>query len=166
MRRQVLVGAVLLIMVGAILTLGALSSTAHVDGWYADAAKVPWTPPNPTFGIVWTLLYLAIAIAGWLIWRRGYTRGAANAQRPILWLFGVQLALNACWTPVFFAGYPVIGPTAWWIALAIIAALLAVVVVLAARTWRRVRAAGIVMGVYGLWLAYAASLNAGIIALN
>ena len=50
--------------------LGGLASTSNVDGWYATAEKAPWTPPNFVFGPVWTLLYTAMAVAAWLVWRK------------------------------------------------------------------------------------------------
>ena len=35
----------------------SLATIQNVDGWYADAEKAPWSPPNWIFGPVWTLLY-------------------------------------------------------------------------------------------------------------
>ena len=66
--------------------------------WYASIKKPAWNPPNWIFGPVWKALYLMMACAAWLVWRRG---GWA-AQRRVLGIFLVQLALNAAWTPLFF----------------------------------------------------------------
>ncbi|PRI10647.1 TspO/MBR family protein [Leucobacter massiliensis] len=164
--RQLLAALAFLLIVALIAVLGSLASASNVDGWYAEAEKVPWDPPNVVFGPVWTVLYALIALAGWLIWRAGFAAGRPNRARRALGIFVAQLVLNSLWTPVFFAGFPLFGEAAWWIALAIIVALAITVVWLAAAAapWSKV-AAGIMVP-YLLWLLFATSLNIGIIALN
>jgi len=39
------------------------------DEWYKGIKKLSWRPPDWLFGPAWTVLYLTIAIAGWLVWR-------------------------------------------------------------------------------------------------
>ena len=63
--------------------------------WYRGLRKPNWTPPNWLFGPVWTVLYVMIAIAGWLVWR-GAPAGIA------IWLWGLQLAVNFAWSGLFF----------------------------------------------------------------
>ncbi|MBI5380793.1 MAG: tryptophan-rich sensory protein [Opitutae bacterium] len=75
-----------------------LGSAAGPGEWYAQLNKPSWNPPNWIFGPVWTGLYTLMAVAAWMIWRRGGWR----AQRLPLGLFLAQLALNALWTPLFF----------------------------------------------------------------
>ncbi|MEL5991756.1 TspO/MBR family protein [Microbacterium phosphatis] len=157
----------MLVAVAAVALGGSLTTVGNVEGWYADAQKAPWSPPNGVFGPVWTLLYAGIALACFLVWRRGYLgSGQRNRARP--WITGwiVQLVLNAAWTPLFFAGFPVIGEASWWIAAVIIVLLLAVVLwlILGARRWSRI--AMVVMIAYALWLAFATTLNIAVIALN
>lgn len=179
--RRVGVAVLLLAIVAAIALLGSLASSPNIDGWYASATKVPWNPPNWVFGPAWSLLYLLIAYAGYLIWRAGYAgrspgpahSAAASAEKPgpnsarkQLRIYAAQLILNASWTPVFFAGYPLIGEAAWWVALAIINALVITVVWLTATTFRISKPAAWMLIPYLLWLTFATTLNAGIIALN
>ena len=57
--------------------LGGLATASNVDGWYATADKAPWSPPNWVFGPVWTVLYTAMAVAAWLVWR-----SRAEGTRP------------------------------------------------------------------------------------
>ena len=76
----------------------ALGSAAGPGEWYARLAKPSWNPPGWLFAPVWTALYAMMAIAVWMIWRRGGWR----AQRVSLGLFLTQLVLNALWTPLFF----------------------------------------------------------------
>ena len=66
--------------------------------WYATLQKPSWNPPGWIFGPVWTALYAMMAVAAWLVWKRG----GFPAQRKALGLFLGQLALNALWTPLFF----------------------------------------------------------------
>ena len=77
--------------------IGAVGS-ARAAEFYAQIAKPEWAPPQWLFGPVWTVLYLLMAIAAWLVWR---ARGFAGA-RTALTLFIVQLGFNALWSWVFF----------------------------------------------------------------
>ena len=162
--RQIIVACVLLAAVAGIALGGSLASTRNVEGWYADADKVPWNPPDAVFGPVWSVLYVLIALSGFLLWRV-MVRGGRRWD-PALTVYVTQLALNAAWTPVFFAGYPLLGEGAWWIALGIMVALVASVIWYMALCVSRSKTAGWLLAPYLAWLLYAASLNAGIIALN
>jgi benzodiazapine receptor len=66
--------------------------------WYAGLQKPSWNPPNWIFGPVWTALYTMMAIAAWLVWKRG----GFEAQRVALSLFLAQLLINSLWSPLFF----------------------------------------------------------------
>lgn len=164
--RQFAVAAALLLLVAAIAGAGAIATTSHVEGWYASVVKVPWDPPNAVFGPVWSALYVLIAIAGFLVWRSGYRPGEPNRARGVLTIYAVQLALNAAWTPMFFAGYPALGEMAWTFAMAIMVALIVSVIALAFFAARWSRTASVIMVVYLMWLVFASSLNLGIIVLN
>jgi len=158
-------GFVLAVMIVA--GVGALASMSGVDGWYAAAAKPPWTPPNWLFGPVWTVLYLGMALAAWLVWRSGAPgRRARPGRRRALAAYWVQLALNAAWTPVFFAGYPVWGPASLWVAAGIMLALLVAVGYSILAFWRINRLAGAILIPYLGWLLYASTLNVGVAVLN
>ncbi len=154
--RQWLVLAGLLAASFLVAFVGGLSSTSGVDGWYAAADKPPWTPPNWLFGPVWTVLYTAMAVAAWLVWRRwGW-----HAARPALLLYAAQLALNAIWTPLFF------GAEQLWLGLAVIVALDIVLACTVVAFYRRRRLAGVLLMPYLAWAVYATTLNAGVAALN
>ena len=79
--------------------LAALTGAWFRPGdWYERLKKPSWRPPKRLFAPVWTVLYLMIALAGWLVWREV---GLANA-RLALAVYALQLILNAAWTPLFF----------------------------------------------------------------
>lgn len=141
-------------------SVGSLATSAGQgpDGWYADADKPWFTPPGWLFGVVWTLLYAAMALAAWRLSRRR-AEGADEAA-PLLRLWWVQLAVNFLWTPVFFAA-------GWlWAGLAVVVLLDALVAVLVVRAWRVDRVASGLLAPYLLWILFATALNAAIAALN
>lgn len=148
--RSVLWLAGLLVACLAVAGLGGLATAGNVDGWYADADKPFFNPPNWLFAPVWTALYVAMAVAAWLVWRRG-------GDLRIWW---VQLALNLAWTPVFFAGEQL------WLGLVVIVALDVAVAVTMVRFWRVSRVAGALFAPYLAWVLFATALNASIAALN
>jgi tryptophan-rich sensory protein len=92
--------AVFLALSFATAFIGGLFTSASVDGWYRAINKPSWTPPSWLFGPVWTMLYLSMAIAAWLVWRR---RGYANVNAALA-LFVLQLVLNAAWSGFFSDG--------------------------------------------------------------
>ena len=77
--------------------LGSLFTMVSLGSWYTALAKPSWNPPSWVFGPVWTVLYAMMAVAGWLVWRRG-----GPGARTALQLFTVQLVLNVGWSAVFF----------------------------------------------------------------
>ena len=151
--------AVLVLLVAvnfAVGFVGSLSTRTAVDGWYADAEKVAWNPPPAVFAPAWSVLYVLMAVAAWLVWRRG----GFGAARTALTLYIVQLALNAAWTPIFFSGRLV------WLALVVIVALEVVLVATAVAFWRHSKVASWLLGPYMVWVAFATTLNLGIAVLN
>jgi tryptophan-rich sensory protein len=124
--------------------------------WYAALKKPSWNPPSWVFGPVWSALYAMMAVAAWLVWKRG---GFAAQRRPLS-MFLVQLALNAAWTPLFFGlhrpGLAFAEIVLLWLA---IAATLGV--------FRRVnQAAAWLLAPYLAWVSFAAALNFEIWRLN
>ena len=134
----------------AVASFGSLFTPGE---WYQSLNRPPWTPPDKVFPIVWTLLYLMIGVAGWLVFRFG------NTFLQGLWV--VQLALNALWSWLFFGLHsPALG-------LLDIVLLLAVVAVLLWQTkQQQLNTACWLLLPYLLWLVLATSLNAYIFLYN
>ena len=148
---------VLLALLGAsalVAALGGPASANNVDGWYAAADKAPWSPPNWLFGPVWTFLYVAMAVAAWLVWR-----SRAEGARTALTAYAVQLVLNLLWTPAFFGLYPVFGTPALWVGFGIIVALAVAVAATVLRFGPISRTAGLLLLPYLSWIVFASSLN-------
>ena len=135
---------------------GAAATLANVATWYAGLAKPAFNPPNWLFGPAWTVLYIAMAVAAWRVWRTR-SRGPVG---PALVVYGVQMALNAVWSPVFFGLHRV------GLALADILALLVMVAVTLVMFWKRDRVAGALMAPYLAWVCFATLLNFAIWRLN
>lgn len=134
--------------------LGSLATRASSESaWFEQLEKPPFYPPDATFGIVWSILYVLVAIAGWMAWRSG---GGWRAAIP----WAVQIVLNLGWTILFFG----LESPGW--AMAEIVLLLAATV-WAARAFARFEKWATALFVpYILWVAFAAALNASILVLN
>ncbi len=158
---QLLMLLVFLAASAAVAGLGSLAVTANVNGWFATADMPPWTPPKMMFGPVWTVLYIAMAVAAWLVWRRG----AALTSRPLKLYWG-QLALNLAWTPLFFGLYPVLGSLALWLGLAVILALMVAVTITVMNFGPVSTTAGILLLPYLSWVIFSGTLNAWAAANN
>lgn len=139
---------------GGLATSGAVSS----GGWYAEADKPFFTPPSFVFGPVWTVLYLAIAVAAWRLSRHREAQPEATHRALLLWW--IQLGLNLLWSPVFFAAQLL------WAGLVVIVTLDLVLAVLVAKAWRLDRIAGLLLAPYLAWVLFATALTAGFALLN
>lgn len=144
--------------VGVSLAAGAVGAVASVSAqdFYALLTKPWWAPPPWLFGPVWTLLYLLMGIAAWLVWRRG----PADTVRRALSLFLAQLILNGLWTWIFFA-WRLGGP-----ALAEIVLLWTAILMTILFFWRVRPAAATLLLPYLAWVSFATALNAALWLAN
>ncbi|MFW5640760.1 MAG: TspO/MBR family protein [Thermodesulfobacteriota bacterium] len=128
--------------------IGGLAS-AKAAGFYQELSLPAWAPPSWVFAPAWTLLYLLMGIAAWIVWKAGGWRNAAGA----LSLFLVQLAANALWTWLFFAWR--LGAAAF---IEIIVLWILIVCTLIA-FWRVRPLAGYLLLPYLLWVGFAGALT-------
>lgn len=145
--------------------LAAVAVVALVGGLAAGSAgqtyralELPaFAPPSWLFGPVWTVLYVMMAVAAWLVWRQLPT-GTGWSSALTLW--SVQLVLNLAWTPLFFAA------GLYTLALVDIVLLLGVLVATALAFRRTSSVAAWLLVPYVAWVGFATALNAGIVVLN
>ena len=134
--------------------LASLWTMPALRPWYTDLTKPRWTPPNWLFGPVWTILYVVMAIAAWLVWRQvGLTAAPMR-------LFLLQLLLNVAWSALFFRlrspGLAFAEIVMLWFAL----------LATSIEFWGAVPAAGWLLLPYLTWVSYATALNFSIWRLN
>lgn len=131
----------------------ATGSMFSPDKWYRALAKPSWTPPDWVFPVVWSILYIVIAVAA--------TRLAVldgNALAMAFW--ALQIALNTLWSPVFF------GLNKIKAGMVIIIALWLAVCGAMVTAWQLDTIAGLMLVPYLVWVTIAAALNASVWRLN
>ena len=137
--------------------VGSLFTTPAIPTWYAALEKPAFTPPNSVFAPVWITLYLLMAVAAFLIWRRGLDE---KAVKSALLIFLIQLILNGSWSIVFFGlKSPIAG-------VAVILLLWIAILVTIIRFFRLSHVAGWLLIPYIVWVSIAANLNVWVWLLN
>ena len=144
------------IAIAVLLLVSAAGAFFPPGAWYDALLKPAFTPPDAVFGPAWAVLYAFIAVALALVLRA--PRG--KARREALLAMGVQLALNALWTPVFFGAHSLLG------GLAIITLMLVAIGFAIARVHRVSRTGAWLLVPYLGWVAFATLLNLSIWMLN
>ncbi|MWV41874.1 TspO/MBR family protein [Natrialba sp. INN-245] len=132
---------------------GILSSPD--SAWFRSLEKPAFYPPELAFPVAWTLLFVLMGLALWLVWRSD-----ADGRRLAIGLFALQMVFNVAWTPAFFSlEAPLVG-------LAVIL-ILWVLVAATIGSFRRVdRRAAALLVPYIAWVTFAAVLNFEIWRLN
>lgn len=140
------------VLAGFLLACFAAATTGaffRPGPWYDRLDKPSWTPPDWLFPVAWTLLYIAIGVAPWLVWREA---GFAGAALPLA-VWAVQLLLNAAWSWLFFGlrrmDLAFAEVVALWLSIAAMIALFLPISV----------TAGLLMIPYLVWVSFAAVLN-------
>ena len=141
--------------------LGGMATGPNIEGWYAGLTKPSFNPPNWAFPVAWTILYTLIAFSAWrLLGAMPRTGPSREGWRLAVIAFAVQLALNAAWTPTFFAAHAV------GAAVVVAAAMFVMILWTIRLTWRFDRLAAAVLVPYAAWVGFATVLNAAIWRLN
>lgn len=147
----------LVVSLAVSLGVGGLSALLTKDSMqvYATVEQPPLSPPGWVFPVVWTILYIAMGVAAYLVWvENGPDRDKS------LWLYGVQLAFNFLWTIIFF------NTQRYGFALVWLIALWGLILATIRAFSRDNDKAGKLLIPYIVWVTFAAYLNAGVWYLN
>lgn len=148
----------LVIWLAVCFITAAIGAIASVDAgsFYLELTRPEWAPPSNWFGPVWTVLYILMGIAAWLVWRVG----GFGTARTALTLFLVQLVANALWSWLFFAWH--LGALAFTDILVLWVLIIATIIAF----WRIRPLAGAILIPYLLWVSFAAAFNYSVWQLN
>ncbi len=136
--------------------MGSYLTSLGMPDWYMGLEQPEWSPPDAVFGPVWTILFILMAVAAWIVW----ARAGWSKARLALSLYLLQLTLNVGWSAAFFGlRSPALGLIEiillWLAILATIVAFL-----------RHHRVAPLLLLPYIGWVTFAAALNFAIWELN
>ncbi len=141
------------------LAVGGFSAFLTRDGmnYFKIVSKPPLSPPTWVFPVMWTILYLMLGAASYLVW----VSGASNARRDrALTVYGLGLAVNFLWPIVFFT-------MRFYLTAFVLLLLLWILAVVTALLFSCIEEkAGKLLIPYIVWLSFAAYLNVGVWLLN
>lgn len=141
-------------LVYAVAFVGSEGALKALDFWYVTVDRPSWSPPIWLFVPLWTVLYGALAIAGWRVWRLPKRRAG-----PLL-LFAALVLLAALWPWLFFVWHLLLGSVVEVFVAAVVGFLTCVIFA------RLDRPASLLVAPFLLWLLFATSLNAEIWRMN
>jgi len=136
--------------------IGSFFTTPSIASWYAFINKPSFSPPNWLFAPAWTLLYILMGIAAFLIWqKRDYPQ-----TKPALMFYGLQLILNTLWSIIFF-GMKNLG-----LAFLEIIFLWLFILITLIKFYKINKTAGLLFVPYLAWVSFALILNYAVWMLN
>ncbi len=143
--------------ISALLVAGVGGTMTDTTGWYQTIRQPSWNPPPAAFGLIWTIIFALIAVAGVTAWRAAPD---SRASDTLVGLFALNGALNIFWTMLFFRLHR---PDWAMIELVVLWVSIAVLIVLCAR---HSRLAALLLVPYIVWVTIAGVLNWQVIQLN
>lgn len=135
------------------LGTGALSSLFTSDSreQYASLYKPPFAPPGWLFPVVWTILFILMGVAAYLVYISD-----SPQKTDALKLYLVHLFVNFGWSIIFFRW------NAYFLAFTWLLLLLYLVYMVAKEFFEIDKIAGILLIPYLIWLVYAGYINLSI----
>lgn len=136
--------------VSALLTMGSMKNFERLN-------QPPLSPPTWIFPVAWTILYILMGYASYLVWaKREETEYVSGALK----VYAIQLAFNFCWSIIFFnLGW-------YYFALGWLIIMWLLIINMMKRFFMIEVTAGYLIAPYFLWVTFAAYLNLGIALLN
>ena len=78
----------------------SLVTQSSITTWYPTINKPFFNPPNEVFAPVWTILFVMMGVSAGLVWSK--MESVPLLVKKALWVFVIQLILNALWSFLFF----------------------------------------------------------------
>ena len=133
--------------------IGGFVTSSFKEPWYSEIILPTFNPPSWVFGPVWTILYIFMSVAVWIVWSK-------TSNKKILQLYFVHLFFNAIWSVIFFGFHQI------FIALIDLGIILVFIIWLMKIYYQINKISFLLMMPYLLWSTYALVLNATIFYLN
>ncbi len=146
----------MIICIAIPLAVGVLSALLTRGGMqtFAELEKPALSPPGWLFPVVWTILYVLMGIASYLVVTSKKPNGAA------LITYGLQLVFNFFWSIIFFNMQAYLFAFFWLVILWFL------ILKTTVKFFKIDETAGILMIPYLLWVTFAGYLNLSIYLLN
>ncbi len=137
--------------------IGSASTITNITSWYSTLSKPFFNPPSWLFGPVWTILYLLMGIALYLVWLE-----AKKNKRAVyaLKIFFIHLVVNSLWSIVFFGLHALLG------SVIVILILLVLIIYLISLFGKINKTAALLLVPYLVWVSFATILNFSVWILN
>ena len=145
-------GLILLVTFAA-SSIGGFVTSSFKEPWYSEIILPAFNPPSWVFSPVWTVLYILMSVAIWIVWRK-------TSDKKILQLYFIHLFFNGTWSIVFFGLHQIA------FALINLFIILIFIVLLMKRYFYLDKISFYLMIPYLLWSSYALILNSSILVLN
>ncbi len=146
-----------IVLVELIGILGGFATANSISNWYATLIKPSFNPPSWLFGPVWTILYAMIGISFYLVLT---AKAKSSLKAKAYWIFGIQIFLNAIWSPVFFGLHNIFA------ALIIIVLMWLFILLNILAFYKISKNSAWILVPYWLWVSFASILNFSLWMLN
>lgn len=147
------------LIINLIITLGigGLSALITKDFMqtFETINKSPLTPPSMAFPIVWSILFILMAISAYLIYNSN-----SQLKKSALIVYGIQLIVNFFWSIIFFNAQAYLFAFIWLVILWIL------IITMMVLFYKINHKAAYLQIPYLLWVSFAGYLNLIIYLLN
>ena len=137
--------------------IGSIFTMPAIDSWYSNLVKPALNPPSWVFGPVWTLLFILMGVAAFIVYNHGWKKMEVKIALSI---FGFQLILNTLWSIIFF-GFQNPGLAFLELVLLWMAILFSII-----SFFRVSKKAAYLLIPYIMWVSFAGYLNLSFFLLN
>ncbi len=150
-----LIGSIAICLLAGVI--GSFFTVQNIPTWYTTLNKPFFNPPNWIFGPVWTILYILMGIALFLVLNKKEVKGEKGTA---ILFFGIQLFLNLLWSILFFG---LKSPVAGLLEIGILWISIVFTIFL---FYRISKLSALLLAPYLLWVSFATVLNYFIWRLN